>query len=88
MNNIIMGQLAQLAGTPARITEVQRDCATVHDGSTEYIAHLRHDLAIAVGDWVAVEDGWITGCAEPFSSIARRHGDGRPAAAVGGPDGG
>ncbi|MGB9990389.1 ribosome small subunit-dependent GTPase A [Pseudoduganella rhizocola] len=93
LNNSIASQLATLhEGTLLmRVTEVQRDWLTVHDGAGEWPARAlprllveltAQDVSLAVGDWVGVdlrEQGelWITQQLEPFNHLARRANDGR-----------
>lgn len=74
-----------------RVTEVQREGITLHDGEREWPARmlpvLRHELAadddaLAVGDWVRAErnalgEWWVGWRAAPRNQIARRQHDGR-----------
>ncbi|HSQ72353.1 MAG TPA: GTPase RsgA, partial [Rubrivivax sp.] len=74
-----------------RITEVQREGVTLHDGHAEHGARLlpalRHALAtqgdaIAVGDWVlaranAFGEWWVHERVPPLNQLARRLHDGR-----------
>jgi len=74
-----------------RITEVQREGVTLHDGDAEHGARLlpalRHALAaqgdaIAVGDWVlarvnAFGEWWVHERVPPLNQLARRLHDGR-----------
>lgn len=76
---------------PARVIEVQRETATLDDGTTDLTArphpHLARELAaladaLAVGDWVAVvrdEHGgaWVRALLPASTRIARVDGDGR-----------
>jgi ribosome biogenesis GTPase len=86
----IASQLHLLHGTPAdaqlvRITEIQRDWLTVHDGRAEFRARVLpalHDEALAVGDWVlsttlAHDERWLSALLPPVTHIARRGNDGR-----------
>jgi ribosome biogenesis GTPase / thiamine phosphate phosphatase len=74
-----------------RVTEVQRDALTLHDGSQEHPAralpallhhlHDQHD-ALAVGDWVFAQcnvhgQWWVPMRVPPLTQIARRIHDGR-----------
>ncbi|UGQ46335.1 ribosome small subunit-dependent GTPase A [Massilia endophytica] len=93
LNNQIAAQLAAVeAGAHLmRITEVQRDWLTLHDGAGEWPARalprLLADMAesgfsLSVGDWVAAElrdqgELWISQRLEPFNHLARRANDGR-----------
>lgn len=93
LNNSIASQLAALqAGTLLmRVTEVQRDWLTLHDGAGEWPARAlprllaelaANDVSLAVGDWVGAElreqgELWITQRLEPFNHLARRANDGR-----------
>jgi ribosome biogenesis GTPase len=68
-----------------RITEIQRDWLTVHDGHTDFRARVLpalHDAALAVGDWVlsttlAHDERWLSALLPPVTHIARRDNDGR-----------
>lgn len=74
-----------------RVTEVQRETLTLHDGQAEHAARLqpalRHALdaeadAIAVGDWVlatrnAFGEWWAQQRLPPLNQLARRLHDGR-----------
>jgi len=74
-----------------RVTEVQRDCLTLHDGQSEHPARALpallsrlHDEAdgLAVGDWVwaalhAHGEWWAHQRVPPLTQIARRLHDGR-----------
>jgi ribosome biogenesis GTPase len=81
-------------GSPAalhRVTEVQRDALTLHDGRTEHPARALPALleslagqadALAVGDWVIAHrdawgQWWVRRRVPPRSQLARRHHDGR-----------
>ena len=75
----------QSAGTRlARVTEIHRDAATVHDGAVQLSARTRALLplasardALAVGDWVLVDAAVrISARLAPSTRIARRCGDG------------
>ncbi|WP_374354857.1 ribosome small subunit-dependent GTPase A [Chitinimonas sp.] len=75
----------------ARITELQRDRLTVHDGRQEILVrampHLVASLqaqatALSVGDWVLVQhnalnEPWIVAQLPPLTHLARRANDGR-----------
>lgn len=75
----------------ARVTEVQRDCLTLHDGGTEQQARvlprLVQDLQttaqqLTIGDWVAMQvdthgQPWVVDRVDPITEIARRANDGR-----------
>ncbi|MES2346856.1 MAG: ribosome small subunit-dependent GTPase A [Pseudomonadota bacterium] len=86
----IASQLHLLHDAPAdarlvRITEIQRDWLTVHDGHAEFRARMLpalHDEALAVGDWVlsttlAHDERWLSALLPPTTHIARRGNDGR-----------
>jgi ribosome biogenesis GTPase len=68
-----------------RITEIQRDWLTVHDGRAEFRARALpalHDEAPAVGDWMlsttlAHDERWLSALLPPTTHIARRGSDGR-----------
>lgn len=69
-----------------RLSEVQRDWLTVHDGVGEFKARALPRLiahcSLAVGDWVVVEthgqnELWISQRLSPANHIARRANDGR-----------
>jgi ribosome biogenesis GTPase len=74
-----------------RVTEVQREGLTLHDGSHEHLARqrpaLRNELAaqgdaLAVGDWVLAEcnvfaEWWVRARVPPLNQLARRLHDGR-----------
>ena len=73
-----------------RVTEVQRDALTLHDGEHEHparllpalhLSHPPHD-GLAVGDWVhAARDvygrWWVHASVPPLNQLARRQHDGR-----------
>lgn len=75
----------------ARVIEAQRDCFTLHDGSTEQQARALPRLvqqlqatsqALTIGDWVSAHldahgQAWIVDRIEPVTQIARRANDGR-----------
>lgn len=69
----------------ARITEIQRDWFTVHDGHEEFRARALpalHDEHLAVGDWVLGtvrdhDERWLCALVPPTTHIARRGNDGR-----------
>lgn len=83
----VMQALAALdaPGVPMRVTEVHRATLVVTDGEQEHAAHvhpsLRHDSALAVGDWVAADreanELWIHARMPPITDLSRREGDGR-----------
>jgi ribosome biogenesis GTPase / thiamine phosphate phosphatase len=92
----LFSTLANLPDTPVpqrlmRVTEVQRDSVTGHDGSAEQRARLRPALhaaladagdALAVGDWALAErnafaEWWLVQRVPPANQIARRLHDGR-----------
>ncbi|UTY57142.1 ribosome small subunit-dependent GTPase A [Massilia sp. erpn] len=95
LNNSILAQLSTAEAAPGaqlmRLTEVQRDWQTVHDGQAEHSARALPRLlntlqeqgsSLAVGDWVVVESHahgelWISQRLSPFTHIARRANDGR-----------
>ena len=68
-----------------RITEIQRDRLTVHDGHGEFSARalpVLHDEHLAVGDWVLSTtrghgERWLCALVPPTTHIARRGNDGR-----------
>jgi ribosome biogenesis GTPase len=75
----------------ARVTEVQRDCLTLHDGHTEWPARVlprllqqlqAEDRPLTIGDWVGLRldaqaQAWVVERVEPLNQIARRANDGR-----------
>ncbi|MEK8053267.1 ribosome small subunit-dependent GTPase A [Ideonella sp. DXS22W] len=75
----------------ARVTEVQRDSVTVHDGHTEHAARVQPRLLqrlladarpLTIGDWVGLQHDahgatWVIECLAPVTQIARRANDGR-----------
>ena len=75
----------------ARVTEVQRDCVTLHDGLIEQTARLLPRLLqqlraegqqLTIGDWVGMTldahaQAWAVGRVTPVTQIARRANDGR-----------
>jgi len=77
--------------TLMRVTEVQREGLTLHDGDAEHGARLLPALramlaaagdAIAVGDWVLADDNaygewWVHTRVPPLNQLARRLHDGR-----------
>ena len=92
----ILSQLHSLASFDAtprllRVTEVQRDSLTLHDGQQEHAARALPALiqslladadALAVGDWVLAErntygEWWAHTRVPPVTQIARRLHDGR-----------
>jgi len=87
LNNTIVSQLHDAPeGTQlVRITEIQREWLTVHNGSTEFRARVLpvlHTENLAVGDWVlsttlAHDEHWLCTLLPPVTHIARRGNDGR-----------
>lgn len=75
----------------ARVTEVQRDCVTLHDGHTEQTARLLPRLLqqlqseatqLTIGDWVSLQldahaQAWVVERVAPVTQLARRANDGR-----------
>ncbi len=68
-----------------RLTEVQRDWLTVHDGNAEYKARalprLIAECTLSVGDWLVLENNshnelWISQQLPPANHISRRSADG------------
>jgi ribosome biogenesis GTPase len=84
-NQFTAGQLAGLEPAAEgarlmRLTEVQRDWFTVHDGKAEYQARalprLTSQCTLAVGDWLVVENNshhelWISQYLPPANHISR-----------------
>ncbi len=76
---------------PLRVSEVQRESVSLHDGETDFggrlLPALRAQLAeqgdaLAVGDWVLAERNpfgqwWVQARAAPLNQLARRLHDGR-----------
>ncbi|MFN3304685.1 MAG: ribosome small subunit-dependent GTPase A [Roseateles sp.] len=96
LTHAIAGRAAQLSLSEpglrlARVTEVQRDCLTLHDGLAERPARLLPRLLQqlqasgqqpTIGDWVALQldalgQAWVVARVEPVNEIARRANDGR-----------
>jgi len=93
LNNLIVSRLAALSDAPStaspapslvRLTEIQRDWLTVHDGTVELRARAHPSLAAdpAVGDWLIAETSslgelWIIQQISPITQITRRTGEGR-----------
>ncbi|GGY26378.1 ribosome small subunit-dependent GTPase A [Pseudoduganella albidiflava] len=94
LNNLTAGHLAALDTTPTmrpmRIAAIHGEWMTVHDGHADRQARALPRLlsaladdedALAVGDWVAVDDldgeHWIALRAAPLTQVARRANDGR-----------
>jgi ribosome biogenesis GTPase len=87
LNNLITSRLAELSA-PAnarlvRLTEIQRDWLTIHDGCAEQSARAHPSLNadLAVGDWLIAETNslgelWIIQHISPVTQIARRTADG------------
>ncbi|WP_432380879.1 ribosome small subunit-dependent GTPase A [Duganella sp. P38] len=85
----LASQLHLLPETPAdarlaRITEIQRDWLTMHDGHDEFRARVLrsvHDATPAVGDWALSttlgHEHWLCAVVPPVTHIARRGHDGR-----------
>lgn len=75
----------------ARVTEVQRDRVTLHDGRAEHPAQVHPRLQqqlqaeaqpLTIGDWVCAwtdehSQAWVMERVEPVTQIARRANDGR-----------
>jgi len=86
LNNTIISRLAEAgSGRLCRITEVQRDRITVHDGAAERLARalprLLAETPLCVGDWViaqnnALEEVWIIQRLSPANQLARFAADG------------
>ena len=93
---MLMQQIAQLTrpdddSALMRITEVQREGLTLHDGQREHEARLlpalrallqAEDDAVAVGDWVLARrnsfaEWWVHERLPPLNQLARRLHDGR-----------
>jgi ribosome biogenesis GTPase len=96
LTQALLGQLATIGATEqgtrlARVTEIQRDWALIHDGVTESRARTLNrlvqslqadDSALAVGDWVLAQthahgEQWLSARLAPLTHIARRTSDGR-----------
>lgn len=95
LNQTVVNQLySNPVNEPAallRVTEIQRDCLTVHDGADEHSARVLPRLAdtlharataLAVGDWVIVQtnalgERWVAQLLPPTKHLARRANDGR-----------
>jgi len=96
LTSAIVQRLMSLAPAGAeaalmRVTEVQREGLTLHDGLEEYAARLLPALramlgaegdAVAVGDWVLAErnaygEWWVQQRLPPLNQLARRLHDGR-----------
>jgi ribosome biogenesis GTPase len=88
-------QLQSEKGRVARVTEVQRETALVHDGSDEFVVRpvpaLQRALAsadaLAVGDWGLVRadpqgHAWLVECVPPHTRLVRRTSDGARQALV------
>ncbi len=70
-----------------RVTQVQRDALTLHDGEREHPARMRPSMLAAgempaVGDWVLaarnpLAEWWVHGLVPPMTQLARRLHDGR-----------
>lgn len=89
LNHRIAAQLATLDTAPAerlmRITQIQRQTLTLHDGGAEHVARplpRLHHGDLAVGDWVLAQahehgEWWASVRLEPVTEISRRANDGR-----------
>lgn len=87
LNNTIINQLHQApeGAQLVRITAIQREWLTVHDGNAEFRARVLpalHNADLAVGDWVlsttlAHDEHWLSALLPPTTHIARRGSDGR-----------
>jgi len=90
LTNTITSQLYLLHDVPpearlVRITEIQREWLTVHDGHAEFRARVLpalHQATLAVGDWVldttlAHDEHWLSAQLPPITHISRRGNDGR-----------
>lgn len=87
LTQAIAGQLHTIDTIPddallVRVTEVHRDCVTIHDGTAEYKARAHPGLlpAFATGDWALARAGheyWLVERLAPVTHLARRSGDGR-----------
>jgi ribosome biogenesis GTPase len=84
LNNFIISRLADAPdqGQLMRVTEVQRDRCTLHDGQQELPAHRHPHELLLVGDWVLAEHNihnqlWITFRLEPATELTRRTAEGR-----------
>ena len=85
LNNTIVSQLhdAPEGAQLVRITEIQREWMTVHNGSAEFRARALSGLQnLAVGDWAlsttrAHDEHWLCTLLPPITHIARRGNDGR-----------
>jgi len=89
LNNPIVSRLATLppAGPTSRLvrlTEIQREWMTVHDGCFELAARAHPSLhaELAVGDWLIAETNslgelWIIQQISPANQIARRNSSGQ-----------
>jgi ribosome biogenesis GTPase len=91
-NTLIAQALTRLEaeGTPARVTEVHRDSAVIHDGAHERRAQLLPRLVrelgqagdqLAVGDWVMSQADpqgapWLITRVPPVTQLARRTSEG------------
>jgi ribosome biogenesis GTPase len=85
------GAAAEAEHAPMRVTEVQREGVTLHDGRATHEARLRPALrqalatagdALAVGDWVwalrnPCGEWWVHTRVPPLNQLARRLHDGR-----------
>lgn len=89
LNNQMIASLAGVdtAGQLYRITEIQRDRISLHDGQTEYRARalprLLAESALCVGDWViaehnALQELWINHRLSPANQLTRFAADGNP----------
>jgi ribosome biogenesis GTPase / thiamine phosphate phosphatase len=96
LTQAIASRAVQLHSPPvgmrlARVTALQRDCLTVHDGSAERTARVLPKLVqllqatgrqLTIGDWVGTQvdehgQTWAADRIDPATEIARRANDGR-----------
>ena len=87
LTQAIAGQLHTFDTIPddahlVRVTEVHRDCFTIHDGAAEYTARAHPVLlpTFATGDWALARAGaeyWLLERLSPVTHLARRSADGR-----------
>ena len=96
LTQAIAGRAAQLSLSEpglrlTRVTELQRDCLTLHDGHAEQPARVLPRLVqqlqasgqqLTIGDWVAMHvdahgQAWVAARVDPVTEIARRANDGR-----------
>ncbi|MFP5390992.1 MAG: ribosome small subunit-dependent GTPase A [Gammaproteobacteria bacterium] len=74
-----LAQLSQLHDGEqlGRITAVQRDRVTLHDGRTESSLRIHSSHAPAVGDWAVGAGAMLARLLDPATSIVRRTADGQ-----------